>query len=398
MARLRRLLAPLALAASLIAAAPAGAAVRTGPAGDAFFTPPKPMPGKAHGDPIWVRKLTNEQTLTEAKVNQLVLYRSTSPRGRTIAVSGSIHLPKGKPPKGGWPIVSWAHATTGLGDQCAPTRNPGTGGVVPYHVYIEGLLDRWLKAGFAIVRTDYEGLGTKGIHPYLVGVSEGRGVLDIVRAARKAHPGRLSNRFAIGGHSQGGHAAVFAAALAPKWTPDLRLRGTAAMAPFAQGDEIFKAGSASDEPSRASGYVALFLRGLEGAFPQLEIPSLLSDRGTELYPQTLSRCVDEVTSNDSEFARTAPRDLLRSDADLSDVIDAIADSDPTDLKVTTPLLVEQGQNDTTVRPAFTQAMVEGLRKRGAKVTFKLREGIDHTTVAFGEPQDETFAWVSKRLK
>jgi fermentation-respiration switch protein FrsA (DUF1100 family) len=399
MPRPRSLVALLAAAAAItVPAVPAAAAVETGPAGDAFYTPPKKLPGKTHGDPIWVRKLDNQQTLDEAKVNQLVLYRSTSVGGKAVAVSGTIHLPKGKAPKGGWPVVSWAHGTSGLGDQCAPSRNPGEGAIHAYHVYIEPLLDRWLKAGFAVVRTDYEGLGTKGAHPYLIGGSEGRGVLDIVRAARSAHPGLLSTRFAIGGHSQGGHASMFATALAPKWTPELRLRGTATMAPFSQGDEIFSGLTASDQPSRLTGYVATFARGLDAAYPQLGIPSLLSVRGAELYPQTLSSCIDEITSNDSEFAQIAARDLFREGADLGPATRTVAANDPTDLRVTTPLLVEQGTADTTVFPAFTEAMVAGLRKRGAKVTFKLHENIDHVTVAFGEPQDETYNWVSKRLR
>lgn len=387
----------LALLAALLLAAPASAAVRTGPSGDAFFTPPKPMPGKAHGDPIWIRKLTNEQTLAQARVNQVILYRSTSLSGKAIAVSGTIHLPKGKAPKGGWPVVSWAHATSGLGDQCAPSRNPGEGAIHAYHVYIESLLDRWLAAGFAVVRTDYEGLGTKGVHPYLVGVSEGRGVLDIVRAARKTYKS-VGTRLAIGGHSQGGHAAVFAAALAPKYTPELRVRGTAAFAPAAQGDELFAALSSSDQPSRITGYAAVFGRGIDAAYPKVGFASLLSARGKELYPLTLSRCIPEITAENSEFAQTAPRDLFAAGADLGPLTKVLAQNDPTDLRVTTPLLVEQGAADTTVFPTFTEAMIAGLRKRGAKVTYKLHENIDHTTVAFGEPQDEAFAWVVKRLK
>ena len=81
-------------------------------------------------------------------------------------------------------------------------------------------LDAWLKAGFAVVRTDYQGLGTPGTHEYLVGQDEGHSVLDIVRAARQVDS-TLGKRVIIGGHSQGGHAALWAAALAPKWTPEL---------------------------------------------------------------------------------------------------------------------------------------------------------------------------------
>ena len=391
-------LALVTAAALLIPAAPAPAPILSGVSGNAFYTPPKPMPGKVHGDAIWIRKEAEPDALTSARRNELLLYRSTGVNGKPVAVSGLVHLPKGKAPKGGWPVVTWGHGTTGLGDQCAPSRNPGEGLIHAYVVYIEAYLNRLLDAGIAVVRTDYEGLGTKGVHPYLVGRSEGRSMLDMVRAARQAHSS-LGRKVVIGGHSQGGHAAVFAAALAPKYTPELQVKGTAAMAPFAQGDELFAALGNSDQPSRISGYVAVFARGLDAAYPALDIPSVLSDRGKELYPLTLSRCIPEITASDSEFAQIAPRDIFRSGIDLGDVTATLAANDPTDLTVRTPLLVEQGQNDTTVIPAFTEAMVKGLRERGAKVTFKRHEGIDHTTVATAAtPQDHALEWVTKRLK
>jgi fermentation-respiration switch protein FrsA (DUF1100 family) len=397
LARVRTRLLLLVGLLALALAAPAPAAVRTGPSGDAFYTPPKPLPGKAHGDPIWIRDVTNEQSLAEASVNKTILYRSTAIGGKAIAVSGTIHLPKGKAPRGGWPVVSWAHPTTGLSDQCAPSRNPGEGAIVAYHTYIEGLLDRWLAAGFAIVRTDYEGLGTKGVHPFLVGVSEGRGVLDIVRAARKTFKS-VGTRVAVTGHSQGGHSAIFAAALAPKYTPELAYRGTAAFAPAAQGDEAFANIASASQPSRATGYVVAISRGLDAAYPKLRIPSLLSDRGKELFPLVLAGCVTEFTADDSEFAKTAPNAVYASGADLDPVLDVLADNDPTDLRLRTPLLVEQGTADTTVLPASTDAMVKGLRKRGAKVTYRVHQDVDHTFIAFGAPRDEVFSWVSKRLK
>ena len=50
-----------------------------------------------------------------------------------------------------------------------------------------------LRQGYVVVGTDYPGLGVPGIiHPYLIGVSEARAVIDSVRAARdlllRAHP------------------------------------------------------------------------------------------------------------------------------------------------------------------------------------------------------------------
>ena len=63
-----------------------------------------------------------------------------------------------------------------------------------------------------VVGTDYEGLGTPGRHPYIAGPSEARGTLDIVRAARNLPDVHASDRYLVWGHSQGGHAAMFALA------------------------------------------------------------------------------------------------------------------------------------------------------------------------------------------
>ena len=234
---MRRALLPLTLLiATAVVAAPAAADVRTGPRGAAFYKPPAHLKGK-HGALIWARRQTGRDALKGASKDQLLLYRSTSVGGKKIAVSGSLALPKGKAPRGGWPVITYAHGTTGAADACAPTRGYDANDLVSYAY---PLLRRWLKAGYAVVRTDYEGLGTPGVHPYLVGESEGRSVLDAVRAARALEP-RLSKRFVIAGHSQGGHAALFAASLAKKWVPDLQLRGTVAFAPASHLEAQFRA-------------------------------------------------------------------------------------------------------------------------------------------------------------
>ena len=81
-------------------------------------------------------------------------------------------------------MISWAHGTSGISDNCTPSRNPGGA----YTAYVAPQENAWLKQGYAIASTDYEGLGTPGVHPYLVGRSEGRGVLDIARASRQRGP------------------------------------------------------------------------------------------------------------------------------------------------------------------------------------------------------------------
>ncbi|MGH2417137.1 MAG: alpha/beta fold hydrolase [Candidatus Limnocylindria bacterium] len=93
------------------------------------------------------------------------------------------------------------------------------------------ILYGWTQDGFIVVATDYEGLGTPGLHPYFVGESEGRAVLDAARAARGFICPDKDDTVALAGHSQGGHAALFAAELAPTYAEDLPVVGTVAVAP-----------------------------------------------------------------------------------------------------------------------------------------------------------------------
>src|SRR4051794_31972562 len=362
-----------ALAAAALAAAPAAAPakVRTGPAGSAFYKPPKHSTAKRHGDPIWTRRLSGAGALKPSASNTLVLYRSTDANGHTDAVSGSITVPKGKAPKGGWPILTWAHGTTGIADSCAPTRSPAD----PSTSYVYPQLDAWLKAGYAVVRTDYQGLGTPGVHGYLIGKDEGRSVLDIVRAARRS-VAHLSNRVIIAGRSQGGHAALWAAALAKSWTPELKVAGTAAFAPASHVGEQASAISAVHTPSGLSGIAALILRAADVAQPSLGLSSLLSDRAKQLYPQTLSPCLAPPDASKS-WGGLAPADILKQGADTSKIVAYLNTNGPEGLKNRPPLLILQGTADTTVLPPLTDQLDNQLAAAGTKVAYKKYDGITH---------------------
>jgi len=156
-----------------------------------------------------------------------VLYRSTGIHDEPIAVSGVIIVPLGPPPPSGRPIVTWAHPTTGIAQRCAPS--------LARFVFqqMQGLRDM-VNRGYVIAATDYPGLGTPGPHPYLVGVSEVRAVLDSVRAARTIPDAGASEQFAVWGHSQGGQAALFTGAIAKSYAPELKLVGIAAAAPASE--------------------------------------------------------------------------------------------------------------------------------------------------------------------
>lgn len=380
----------LVLAAAPVLAAPANAAVRSGPAGTAFYTPPAALPKGAHGAPIWQRKLTGEPVLKSAKSNTLLLYSSKAVDGKKIAVSGTVAVPKGKAPKGGWPVITWAHGTVGIADACAPSI------IGTQQNYDSPLLNRWLKAGYAVVRTDYEGLGTPGEHPYLIGVSEGRSTLDMVRAARKLDSS-LGKNIVIAGHSQGGHAALWAASLAKKWTPDLRLRGTVAFAPASHIGEQGALLRALTSPSGISGLASMIVRGVDIANPSLGIAGLLSPEATALYPQLDQKCLDGLSAADS-FGGVAPANLFRADAPLDPVIAALNANDPETLKIAGPVLIEQGKADTTVFPNFTDQLSAALEGRGVKVTYKTFAGVDHRgAVGDKPPANDATKWIEKLL-
>ena len=121
------------------------------------------------------------------------------------------------------PILTIAHGTTGIADACAPSTGPARTELA--------LMGPAIDAGYLVAMSDYEGLGTPGRHPYLVGESEGRGVLDAARAAGQLPDADPGEQLAIFGYSQGGHGALWAGQLAPEWTPELELVGTVAGAP-----------------------------------------------------------------------------------------------------------------------------------------------------------------------
>jgi pimeloyl-ACP methyl ester carboxylesterase len=357
---------------------------KQGPSGGGFYKPPKQMP-KGHGKLIWQRQATKLSPIEGAKQNKVVLYTSESPQGKPIAVSGSVSVPRGKAPKGGWPVISYAHGTTGTADSCAPTRVGPTSPVAPYVSYIDPQLQDWIDAGYAVVRTDFQGLGTPGPHPYLIGESEGRGVVDIVSAARQLNP-NLSNKFLIAGHSQGGQSALFAASLAKSWAPKLKLKGTISYAPashiLAQA-EILPALTA---PSSLSALAALIFEGASTTSADIDVDALLNPPAVALYPQVDQTCLPQLSAPDS-FGGIAPADLLQNPIDSSPEFADVLDGMNPALKIPNPVLIAQGTADTTVFPTFTDQLNAELNDLGDNVDYKTYPGITHGEVVAAAEDD-----------
>jgi pimeloyl-ACP methyl ester carboxylesterase len=245
------------------------------------------------------------------------------------------------------------------------------------------------------VRTDYEGLGTPGAHPYLIGRSEGRSTLDIVRAARQLSPS-LGRRVVISGHSQGGQAALWAAALAPRWTPELRIRGTVPFAPANHLGEQSRSFPGLTGPGGGlTGLIALMIRGADTAYPDLHLRRALGARAKQLYPQTIRRCLLGLSGSDS-FGGLGAAQLFRTRADFAPLQRALDRNDPERLRIHTPVRIEQGQADSTVFPQFTSLLVDELRGRGTTVGYRTYPGANHVGVIAAGGADAT-KWIRKRL-
>lgn len=387
------------LAFALLVAGPASAKPKKpehGPSGLSFYKPPKKLP-KHHGDLIWWRKLKTDAALSKASENDLLLYRSTSPDGKPIAVSGALSIPKGKAPKGGWPMITWAHGTSGIGDSCAPTLDKDGTSVHGLNAYIYPALNGFLKDGYAVLRTDYEGLGTPGTHPYLIGKSAGRSVLDIVPAAKQLRKS-LGRKVAIAGHSQGGHAAIWAAGLAPKWAPKTKVVGTVAFAPASHLAEQAPLVRQVPAPGGGlGGIVSMVIRAGDEEYPSLNLSSALTAQATALYPQTKTKCLSDL-SEDNSFGGINLSDIFKDDADISGFIAKLTDNNPGRFKLAKPLLIEQGDNDTTVFPNYTNDLQNELVAKGSKSTLHTYPGVTHSSVVTGDPLADAEKFLKRKLK
>lgn len=269
----------------------AAAAGVPAPSDDPFYTPPSPLPPGVPGDLIRQRAVDVNAGPLPLPVNAWqLLYRSTSATGTPNAVSGILLAPK-TPWLGGGPrpLVSYAVGTHGLGDSCAPSYLLRTGTENEIALIGQALVNGW-----AVVLTDYEGLGTPGVHTYAVGQSEGRAVLDAARAAARVAGAGLSASGPVGlfGYSQGGQATAFAGELAPSYAPELNLVGVATGGVPADLTEVARFNDGNVGFSLVLGAAV----GYSSAYDDVPFEEILNDLGKRTVPRVESACTVELAT------------------------------------------------------------------------------------------------------
>ena len=365
--------------------------------GDPFYVAPDPLPAGKPGDVIRSEPLAGAPSGSQA---WKVLYLSTGLDGAPIAVSGIVVAPTSPttgttgggstaaPVTGNRPILSWAHPTTGVVDDCAPSTMSDVFALIPG-------LDTFLAAGYVVAATDYEGLGTPGVHPYLIGESEARGVLDTARAARNLPDTGAGSQLLLWGHSQGGQASLFAGQLAKSYAPDLQLLATAATAPAGELRSLLSDDSNTPEGVVLGGYaVNAYMDIYSPANPGMSESQVVTDAGQAAIPQIVQLC--DLTQSQQLGAIAEPlsgKFFVGDPGSVQPWSKLLADNTPGGSAIPSPVLVTQGTADTIVIPSTTAQLVTTYSANGTNATEKTYDGVTHTLIGY-QSAGEVATWMA----
>jgi pimeloyl-ACP methyl ester carboxylesterase len=317
-----------------------------------------------------------------------VLYETTGLDGGLRPVSGLIIVPDGKAPPRGRTIVSWAHPTTGISEACAPSASRNRYALIPG-------LSSMIGHGYVIAATDYPGLGTSRPHPYLIGASEARSVIDIVRASRKLPPANASNRYVAWGHSQGGQAVLFVDQIAESYAPELRLAGVVAVAPPTALKEDLH-------------HVIVTTSGRLLASYALVSWSLIYNASMDAVTTPLARPIVRLVARQCAFTRlTSARVMLTAKFLPSSMllptfwtskpwVDVARENSADPRRIAAPLLVVQGTDDRVVPPSLTARFVRTACAAGAQIELLRIDGGSHFWAGM-DSASFAVGWMAKRL-
>ncbi len=358
-----------------------------------FYRPPSPLPPEPPGTLIRSEIFEGAGGIPADATLWRILYHSQTINGGDLAVSGYVVVPGSPAPRGGDPVMTWAHGTTGAAVGCAPSLFNAMEGEGPYPVPDIGA---YLKAGWLITATDYQGLGVNaGIHPYLVGLSEGYGVLDAAKAARQLPGLRVSTTTLIYGHSQGGQAALFAGELAPGYAPSLRVVGVVAAAPATGLTTIVSVFGHLSLPDDMA-YFALIGWTWSQVYPDLPPSVLFTSSGVTFARQNVTHHCDNGLV--AAVKGVTPSSLFLPDAAANPAFVARARlNDPGQVRTPAPMLIVQGTGDDQVpAPLTDQYVTQAACPVGDVVEYVHYRGAGHDQVTF-EAVPRIISWSAARL-
>ncbi|WP_202972931.1 lipase family protein [Microterricola pindariensis] len=356
---------------------------------DAFYT----APGELSGEPGELLRVEPfERGIPDSAVAWRILYTTTTDTGAPTLASGIV-LTSATGTDAPRDAIAWAHGTTGYATHCAPSllADPIGAGALP-------ALEQILDAGWSLIATDYAGLGTAGAQPYLVGGGEGRSVLDSVRAASQMEEIALSGRTTIWGHSQGGHASLWAGQLAESYAPELDIAGVAALAPAS--DTI---GLVNHLPSVTGGsvFASFVAEAYFAHYPDVTRVEYLEPSARTLVREMSTRCLSApgvLVSVLAALSIDQDMSIFRSDPTQGALGERLRANTPRG-DIRSPLFVGQGGADPLVDPAMQRAYLAERCASGQELEYREYAGLDHMgIVGPGSPLiGDLLSWTQDRF-
>jgi hypothetical protein len=326
------------------------------PAPGAFYDPPRPLPSGTPGTVL------RAQAVNDPPAGMLafrLLYLSRGRSGEPAALSALLFVPRRPAPLNRRDVVAFTHGTVGVARRCAVSFDRTT------WPQIAGLR-RFIATGDVVVVPDFEGLGTRGTHPYLIGAPEAWATLDAVRAAAAFGPAGASMRFVAWGPGAGGQAALFTGQLAPRYAPELELAGVAAAAPDADLRQLLKR-----TRDRAFGrVVAAYMLATWPRVYGLPLEGIVTPSGRRTVRQLADRCLAPDTERlgpDVVALASGLRYERPNPWDRPPWRDLLARNSPGHTAIAAPVYLAQGRADRLTPPSATRALARRLCRAGTLV-------------------------------
>jgi len=341
-----------------------------------FYDTPHPLPAGKPGELIRSESFDEYELPLEVSAVR-ILYHSRSASGEDVATSGVVLIPSDeKPPAGGWPIIAWAHEATGVARPCAPSlmRNVGHG---PF-------LSMYVTLGYAVVATDYTGLGTSFRNAFLDAPSSATDIIGSVSAARAALP-QLGVRWIVMGEGEGSLAAV---AVAEKQNEirDPGYLGSIAVSGLADAKELLVH---STQGPASSVFLAY---GVKTVYPQFQVTDMLTEKTLALYQQIGQTCGEAAA-----VARFPPAETLKPAWENNEFVKQyFARNSLGQTQARAAILVISADADRTVPVTVTAPVIARMCKQGNRVQWERYPNIDPSRV-IGDSARDQISWIEGRF-
>lgn len=340
-----------------------------------------------------------------------IAYISSDLKDRPTISTGLVIAPQGKAPQGGRPIVAWSHGTTGTAQNCGPSQVQDPAQELNEYFLIGGTswtdfgvpaVNEFIKMGYVLVATDYQGLGGGGKHQYALGATQGRDLINSIRAAGSMGLSGSNKKAAIYGWSQGGGSVVAAASqtnyINQKKTAfdGIEIVGAAAMAPQVLS-AVIPAGTGADDAAsnkmmQALGtqfsdnvfnfaHMTMAFWAMPGTFPELKMTDLFTAQGAQSLDEVFSKkCMhagaDTISFN---FGDTYKSMMNPQPANARAWVNALLEGSVAADKPVAPVVIYWGNKDTTVPPVMGELYQKNKCAIGGNVQRVELPGMSHFT-------------------